>query len=103
MAWVRKNFAHETYSENIGLYIKSKQLPLTEKCICLTILSVNSVYNFSKMHLSYSLNITTDSSYFNKIASVGFQYESVSVHVNKVCFEVEQDIPNTREKSTKNN
>ena len=96
MAWVRKNFAHETYSENIGLYIKSKQLPLTEKCICLTILSVNSVYNFSKMHLSYS-------SYFNKIASVGFQYESVSVHVNKVCFEAEQDIPNTREKSTKNN
>ena len=28
---VRKIFAYETYSENIGLYLKSKQLPLTEK------------------------------------------------------------------------
>ena len=30
---------------------------------------------------------------------VGFQYEPVSLDVNKVCFEEEQDIPNTREKS----
>ena len=30
---VRKNFAYETYSEKKGLYMKSKQLPLIEKCI----------------------------------------------------------------------
>ena len=55
-----KNFAYETYSENIGHYMKSKQLPFTEKCICLAILSVNSVYKFSGMYLSYSLNFTTN-------------------------------------------
>ena len=32
---------------------------------------------------------------------VGFQYEPVSLDVNEVCFEGEQDIPNTREKSRK--
>ena len=32
---------------------------------------------------------------------VGFQYETVSLHINEVCFEEEQDIPNTREKSRK--
>ena len=32
---------------------------------------------------------------------VGFQYEPVSLDVNEVYFEVEQDIPNTREKSRK--
>ena len=35
------------------------------------------------------------------MALVGFQYKSVSFDVNKVCFEEEQDIPNTREKSRK--
>ena len=35
------------------------------------------------------------------MALVGFQYELVSFHVNEVCFEEEQDIPNTREKSRK--
>ena len=40
--------------------MKSKQLPLTEKSICLTILSVNSVYKFPEMYLSYSLNFTTN-------------------------------------------
>ena len=35
------------------------------------------------------------------MALVGFQYELVSLHVNEVCFEEEQDIPNTREKSRK--
>ena len=30
-----------------------------------------------------------------------FQYEPVSLDVNEVCFEEEQDIPNTREKSRK--
>ena len=43
----------------MGLYIKSKQFPLIEKCICLTILSVNLVYKFSEMYLHYSLNFTT--------------------------------------------
>ena len=33
---------------------------------------------------------------------VGFQYEPVSLDVNKVCFDEEQDIPNTCEKSRKN-
>ena len=33
------------------------------------------------------------------MALVGFQYEPLSLDVNKVCFE--EDIPNTREKSRK--
>ena len=33
--WVRRNFAYEMHSEKIGLYMKSKQLPLIEKCIYL--------------------------------------------------------------------
>ena len=49
-----------TYSENIGRYMKSKQLPSIEKFICLAILSVNSVHKFSEMYLSYSLNFTTN-------------------------------------------
>ena len=32
---------------------------------------------------------------------VGFQYETASLDVMKVCFNEEQDIPNTREKSRK--
>ena len=32
---------------------------------------------------------------------VGVQYEAASLDVNEVCFEEEQDIPNTREKSGK--
>ena len=55
---LRKNFACETYRENIVQYMKSKQLPFTEKFICLAILSVNSVYKISEMYLSYSLNFT---------------------------------------------
>ena len=35
------------------------------------------------------------------MASVGFQYEPVSLGVSEVCSEEEQDIPNTREKSRK--
>ena len=35
------------------------------------------------------------------MALVGFQYDSVSLDVNEVCFEEEQDIPNTSEKSRK--
>ena len=49
--------------------MKSKQLPLIEKCICLTILSFSSVHN----------------SYFNKMALVGFQYEPASLDVNGDC------------------
>ena len=36
-------------------------------------------------------------SYFSKMALVGFQYEPVSLDINKACFE-EKDIPNTRKK-----
>ena len=35
------------------------------------------------------------------MALVRFQYEPVSLDVNEVCFNEEQDIPNTREKSRK--
>ena len=35
------------------------------------------------------------------MALVGFQYETISLHVNKVCIEEQQDIPNTSEKSRK--
>lgn len=41
------------------------------------------------------------SSYFSKMASLGFQYEPMSLDVNGVCLEEEQDIPNTHEKSRK--
>ena len=40
--------------------MKSKQLLLIEKCICLTIPFVNSVHKFFEMYLSYSLNFTTN-------------------------------------------
>ena len=33
------------------------------------------------------------------MALVWFQHDPKSLDVNKVCFEEEQDIPNTREKS----
>ena len=35
------------------------------------------------------------------MALVGFQYKPASLDVIKVCFDEEQDIPNTREKSRK--
>ena len=31
------------------------------------------------------------------MALLGFQYESVSLDVNEVCFDEEQNIPNARE------
>ena len=40
-------------------------------------------------------------SYFSKIALVGFQYEPFGLDVNEVCFNEEQDSPNTREISRK--
>ena len=42
-----------------------------------------------------------NSTYFSKMVLVGFQYEPVSLDVNRVCFEEEQDTPNTPEKSRK--
>ena len=53
-------------------------LPFIEKYVCLAILCQSS-----------------------KMALVGFQHEPVSLDVNEVCFEEEQDIPNAREKSRK--
>ena len=35
------------------------------------------------------------------MALVEFYYEPVSLFLNKVCFDEEEDIPNTREKSRK--
>ena len=35
----------------IGQYMKSKQLPLIGKLICLAILSVKSIYKFSEMYV----------------------------------------------------
>ena len=35
------------------------------------------------------------------MALVGFQYEAVSLEVNKVCFNEEQNIPNMHEQSSK--
>ena len=40
--------------------MKSKQLLLIEKCICLRILPVNSVYKFSEIYPSHGLNLTTN-------------------------------------------
>ena len=40
--------------------MKSKPLPFIEKFICLPILSVNSVYKFSEMYLSFGLNFTAN-------------------------------------------
>ena len=82
------------------MYMKSKQLTLIEESICLTILSVNSVYKvFWNVSITYIL--LQINSYFRKISLVGFQYEPVSLDVNEACFEEEQDIPNTCEKSRK--
>ena len=45
--------------KNRSLY-EIKTVLLIEKCICLTILLVDSVYKFSEMYLSYSLNFPTN-------------------------------------------
>ena len=42
-----------------------------------------------------------NNNYFSKLVLVGFQHKPVSLDVNKVCFDEEHDIPNTREKSSK--
>lgn len=43
------------YSEIAGPNMKLKQVPLTKKYICLTILAVNLVYTCSEIYLSNSL------------------------------------------------
>ena len=48
------------YSENIGPHVKPNQLPFIKKLISLAILSVNSVYIFSELYVSYSFNFTTN-------------------------------------------
>ena len=53
------------------------------------------------MYLIVWILLQINSSYFSKMALVGFQYEPVSLDIAKVCFEEEQDIPNIREKSRK--
>ena len=53
------------------------------------------------MYLPYSLNFTINNSYFSKMALAGLQYEPVSLDGNKVCFDEEQEIPNTHEKPRK--
>ena len=55
-----------------------KTTPPHWKCTYLTILTVNSVYKFCGMYLSYSVNFST--------ALVGFQYEPVRLDVNEDCF-----------------
>ena len=53
------------------------------------------------MYFIVLILLQINSSYFSKMALVGFQYEPVSLDVVKVCFEEEQDIPDTCEKSRK--
>ena len=70
--------------------MKSKQLPVIEKCICLAILSVNSVYKFFEMCLSYSLNSTTNKfQLFQSNGFTGLRYEPGSLDINEVCSEEE--------------
>ena len=84
------------------MYSEVKQVFLTEKYICLTILSFNPVYKFSEMYLSYSLDFTTNKYSYSKVVILGFQYEPISLDVKEVCFQQERDIPSTHEKSRKN-
>ena len=52
------------------------------------------------MHLYYRSNFTTNKcSCFSKMTLVGFHYQPVNLDVNEICFEEEQDISNTRDKS----
>ena len=99
---VRKNFTYERYvhRENVGQFMKSKQLSFIEKFICLAILSVNSVYRFSEcIYLIAYILLQINGSYFSKIALVRFQYEPVSLDVTEVCFEEKQDIPDIHVKN----
>ena len=82
--------------ENIGLCMKSTQLLLMHLYLLIQFIS------FLKcIFLIASMLLQMYSSYFSKMFLVGFHYEPVSLDVNKVCFEEEQDTPNTRETSRK--
>ena len=74
--------------------MKSKQVPLIEKCICLTILSFNSVYKFSKcIYLIAKILLQMNNCYLSEMDVVGFQSEPVSL-------DKENDtLPNTGGKS----
>ena len=67
---------------------------LFNNSICQLILSFRKC-----IYVIAQILLQLDSSYFSKMAFVGFQYEPVSLDVNYVvCFE-EQDIPNMHQKS----
>ena len=67
---------------------------LFNNSICQLILSFQKC-----IYVIAQILLQLDSSYFSKMAFVGFQYEPVSLDVNNVvCFE-EQDIPNMHQKS----
>ena len=53
--------------------MKSTQLPLIEKGVYLTILSVNSVHQFSQIYLTSLHLLQINNIFFSKIALVGFQ------------------------------
>ena len=65
---------------------------------------VNSVYKFSEIYLSYSLNFTTkNNSWLYEMNLAEFQNEPMSLDANKVlgCFDEELNIPNADEKTRK--
>ena len=66
---LRKTSSMKRIEKNIGQYMKSKQLLFIENLICLALLSVNLVYKFSEIYLSYNLSfiLQINSSYFSKM------------------------------------
>ena len=82
--------------KNMGLYMESKQLLLMHLYLLIQFISfLKCIFLIALMLLQIN------STYFSKMVLVGFQYEPVSLDVNRVCFEEEQDTPNTPEKSRK--
>ena len=85
--------------------MKSKELLLIEKGICLTMLSLSSLNFLSSLESCVKailqLKVKVYYSYFCKIALVGLQYEPMSFDVQEICFDEEQNILDTREKSRK--
>ena len=63
--------------------MKSKQPPLIEKCICVTILSVNISFLKCIYFTAYIL-LQINNSFCSTIALVGFLYEPVSLGVSEV-------------------
>ena len=78
------------------------KLPLVEKFICLAIIPLIQFISFLKcIYLRAYIFLQINSSCFSKMASVRFQYEPVSLDLNEVWFEEEQDSPITGEKLRK--